>query len=99
MVLPVTTTSSQIVRCPAIPTIPAITQRRPTDVLPEIPRAAGDHGVRADAHVVPDLHVVVDPDALFDDGVPDRPAVHRRASLRSRRRRRITTLPSCGTFT
>ena len=37
MVLPVTTTSSQIVRCPAIPTIPAMMQRRPTEVLPEIP--------------------------------------------------------------
>ncbi len=34
---PVTTTSSQIVRCPAMPTCPPIMQRAPIVVLPEMP--------------------------------------------------------------
>ena len=61
-----------------MPTMPPIMQRLPMTELPEMPDAARDHGVRADAAVVADLHVVVELDAVFDDGVLERAAVHGR---------------------
>ena len=47
-----------------MPTMPPIMQRLPIVTLPEMPDATGDHRVLADATVVPDLHLVVDLDAV-----------------------------------
>ncbi len=70
---PVTSTSSQIVICPAILTIPAIMQRLPMVVLPEMPVQPA-MAVCADTYVVPDLDLAVELHALFDprifDGTP-----------------------------
>ena len=44
-------------------------------VLPETPDAAGHGGVRADVHVVSDLDLVVELDAVADHRVLDRAAI------------------------
>ena len=52
-------------------------QCRPMSALPAMPVHAGDRGVRADAHVVADLDLVVELDALLDHRVVERAAVDR----------------------
>ena len=50
-------------------------QLRPTRVLPAMPDAAGDGGMRADDAVVADLNLIVELGALFDDRVVHRTAI------------------------
>ena len=75
MEYPVIITSSQIDRCPTMPTAPPTMQCRPIVTLPETPVQAASTECAPMRHVVADLDLIVELHAILDDGVADRAAI------------------------
>ena len=75
---PVTTTSSQIVMWPVMPTLPPIMQRLPIAVLPAMPTQPASAVCAPMRTLWRDLDLVVELDAVLDDRVVDGAAIDRR---------------------